>query len=124
MSGLDNEDWFVSCSDEEKYTSTGCKKGKLQWTPKPEVMIQLFEQIDKGEKEGNCLYLTESNLNLEWKCPGRRPPTPSDESDMDEDYEGMVPSSSNNSTLSAILTNITGKSQYFDHMLLFGIVFR
>ena len=87
MSSNDNEDWFVACSDEEKYTSTSCKKGKLQWTPKPEVMIQLFEQIDKGEKEGNCMYLTESNLNLDWKCPGRRPPTPSDESDMD-DYEG------------------------------------
>ena len=88
MSSNDNEDWFVACSDEEKYTSTNCKKGKLHWTPKPEVMIQLFEQIDKGEKEGNCLYLTESNLNLDWKCPGRRPPTPSDESDMEDDYEG------------------------------------
>ena len=88
MSSNDNEDWFVACSDEEKYTSTSCKKGKLQWTPKPEVMIQLFEQIDKGEKEGNCMYLTESNLNLDWKCPGRRPPTPSDDSDMDDDYEG------------------------------------
>merc|ERR1719225_1697174 len=50
-------------------------------------MIQLFEQIDKGQKEGNCLYLTESTLNLEWKCPGRRPPTPSDDSDMDDEYE-------------------------------------
>ena len=53
------------------------------------LSIQLFEQIDKGDKEGNGIYLTESSLNLEWKCPGRRPPTPSDDSDMDDDdYEG------------------------------------
>ena len=88
MATLRDKDWFVCCSDEEKYTSTGCKKGNLNWTPKPEVMIQLFEQIDKGEKEGNGLYLTESSLNLEWKCPGRRPPTPSDDSDMEDEYEG------------------------------------
>ena len=85
----EGDDWVVYCSDEEKYASTGCKKGKLKWTPKPETMIQLFEQIDKGDKEGNGIYLTESSLNLEWKCPGRRPPTPSDDSDMDDDdYEG------------------------------------
>ena len=59
MAKLDDEDWFVCCSDEEKYTSTGCKKGKLEWTPKPEEIIRLFEAIDKGETEGNCLYLTE-----------------------------------------------------------------
>ena len=53
MAKIDDEDWFVCCSDEEKYTSTGCKKGKLEWTPKPDIMIQLFEQIDKGKKEGN-----------------------------------------------------------------------
>ena len=41
-------------------------------------------------KKGNTLYLTESNLNLEWKCPGRRPPTPSDDSDMDDEYEGKI----------------------------------
>ena len=85
MSNSEDKDWFVACSDEEKYTSTGSEKGKLKWTPEPEIMIQLFEQIDKGQKEGNTLYLTESNLNLEWKCPGRRPPTPSDDSDMDDE---------------------------------------
>ena len=90
MSKLEDEDWFVCCSDEEKYTSTGCKKGKLEWTPEPDIMIQLFEQIDKGKTEGNCLYLTESSLNLEWKCPGRRPPTPSDDSEMDDDYDGKL----------------------------------
>ena len=90
MSNSEDKDWFVACSDEEKYTSTGSEKGKLKWTPEPEIMIQLFEQIDKGQKEGNCLYLTESNLNLEWKCPGRRPPTPSDDSDMDDEYEGKT----------------------------------
>ena len=86
----EGDDWFVCCSDEEKYTSTGCKKGKLKWTPKPEKVIQLFEQIETGEKEGNGVYLTESCLNLDWKCPGRRAPTPSDDSDMDDDdYEGV-----------------------------------
>jgi len=97
MAKLDDEDWFVCCSDEEKYTSTGCKKGKLEWTPKPDIMIQLFEQIDKGEKEGNCLYLTESSLNLEWKCPGRRPPTPSDDSEMEDEYDDEDDIESNDS---------------------------
>ena len=90
MSAMNSDEWFVCCSDEEKYSSTGCKKGQLEWTPKPEVMIQLFEQIEKGEKEGNGLYLTESSLNLEWKCPGRRPPTPSDDSDFEDESEGIL----------------------------------
>merc|ERR1712060_529340 len=99
-----------ACSDEEN-----CKKGKLQWTPKPEVMIQLFEQIDKGEKEGNCMYLTESNLNLDWKCLGRRPPTPSDESDMDdyeddEDFESQESSSSTGVSSASLLAGGSAKN--------------
>ena len=90
-SSVDDNDWFVCCSDEEKYTSTGCEKGKLKWAPRPEKVLELFTEIEKGEKEGNHLYLTESCLKLDWKCPGRRPPTPSDDSEMEEgDYEGRL----------------------------------
>lgn len=49
----DDDDWSVPCSDDEKYEIT------------PEDMKELFEKIARNEP-----------LVLEWKCPGRRSPTP------------------------------------------------
>lgn len=46
-SNPDPEDWYISCSDDEKYSSTGCPRGKLDWTPKPEAMVRLYEKLDK-----------------------------------------------------------------------------
>ena len=43
----DPEDWYVSCSDDEKYTATGCQRGKLKWTPAPHDMVRLFQTLDK-----------------------------------------------------------------------------
>jgi len=80
MSGFDDEDWFVCCSDDEKYTSTGCKKGSLEWYPPPEEMVTLLDTIDKAAKA--AADEDEDNekpvlaFTLDWKCPGRRPPTP------------------------------------------------
>ena len=43
----DPDDWYVSCSDDEKYTKSGCERGKLKWTPDPEDVIRLFQTLDK-----------------------------------------------------------------------------
>jgi hypothetical protein len=43
----DPDDWYVSCSDDEKYTKTGCERGNLKWTPDPEDMVRLFQTLDK-----------------------------------------------------------------------------
>jgi len=49
----DDEEWSVPCSDDEKYEIT------------PEDMVEMFEKVARNEP-----------LVLEWKCPGRRSPTP------------------------------------------------
>jgi len=49
----EDEEWSVPCSDDEKYAIT------------PQDMKQLFEKVARNEP-----------LVLEWKCPGRRSPTP------------------------------------------------
>jgi len=49
----DDEEWSVPCSDDEKYEIT------------PEDMADMFEKVARNEP-----------LVLEWKCPGRRSPTP------------------------------------------------
>ena len=52
----EEEDWSVPCSDDEKYEIT------------PEDMVELFEKVARNEP-----------FVLEWKCPGRRLPTPEPE---------------------------------------------
>jgi len=49
----EDDDWCIPCSDDEKYEIT------------PEEMKDLFEKVARNEP-----------LVLEWKCPGRRSPTP------------------------------------------------
>lgn len=69
----------------------------VEYVPAPEQMVLLYEKLDRGE-----------TLELEWKNPGRRPPTPVAEEkpaeaeqpaaeadnkdfDFDEDFgEGLV----------------------------------
>lgn len=46
-SNPDPEDWYVSCSDDEKYSSSSCPKGKKVWKPKPEDMIRQFQNLEK-----------------------------------------------------------------------------
>jgi hypothetical protein len=44
---MDSEDWYIACSDDEKYTTMGCSRGNLKWTPAPDRIVQLFEAFDK-----------------------------------------------------------------------------
>jgi hypothetical protein len=64
----DPEDWYVSCSDDEKYTSTGCERGKLSWTPAPEDMVRLFNSLDKVHHFGLGInYFVMNKLNFCYK---------------------------------------------------------
>ena len=63
----DSDTWCIKCSDDEKYEITS------------QDMIELYGQLSRGEP-----------FELEWKCPGRRPPTPEkkeEEQDMDTDLK-------------------------------------
>ena len=56
-------DWAVDCSDDEKYDPTGI--GNNTWQPCPNDIKTLYERLANHE-----------SLTLEWKCRGRRSPTP------------------------------------------------
>lgn len=56
------DDFELGCSDEEKY---GLKDPMDDWEPSPDEIVELYEQIERDKI-----------LELEWQCPGRRPPTP------------------------------------------------
>ncbi|KAL3858250.1 hypothetical protein ACJMK2_012847 [Sinanodonta woodiana] len=57
----DDDDWYVDCSDDEKYNPTHQPLGT--WEPAPEDILDLFEKLQKNKV-----------LELHWKCPGRLPP--------------------------------------------------
>ncbi|XP_008547520.1 uncharacterized protein LOC103571217 [Microplitis demolitor] len=59
---LNEDDWYVDCSDEEKYDVIS----KDDWYLKPDSLLNM---INKMEHNKQC-------LDLEWKCPGRRGPSP------------------------------------------------
>ncbi|KAJ8668079.1 hypothetical protein QAD02_009742 [Eretmocerus hayati] len=71
------EDWSVECSDDEKYEVDP----KVGWIHKPEDIVTLIEGLEKNNRV----------LELEWKCPGRREPspvtTPNHEEDLSDDYK-------------------------------------
>ena len=56
------EEWMVECSDDEKYES----HGKNEWALKPGDVLTLIESLEVKNRV----------LELEWKCPGRRGPSP------------------------------------------------
>ncbi|XP_029176143.1 PAXIP1-associated glutamate-rich protein 1 [Nylanderia fulva] len=56
------EDWFVECSDDEKYEVNV----KHEWNLKAEDIVSLIEGLEANNRV----------LELEWKCPGRRGPSP------------------------------------------------
>lgn len=60
---LQGEDWDLPCSDDE-LTKQGTNIGK-SWTLDPDELEELYNNIDK-----------KGTLNLEWKCSGRRAPSP------------------------------------------------
>ncbi|XP_065205617.1 PAXIP1-associated glutamate-rich protein 1 [Planococcus citri] len=61
---MSSDEVYVDCSDDEKYD---VKLVDDKWLPPPEEIVRLYEAID----EHGC-------LELEWQCPGRRPPTPTE----------------------------------------------
>ena len=72
----DKNDWYAECSDEEVYTKGGYIKGKMSaWEPDPKAIVELYQAIDKNGAE---------SIQLEWTCPGRRPLTPSTESEYSD----------------------------------------
>lgn len=60
---LQGDDWDLSCSDDE-ISKSGLFIGK-NWMPEPAELEELYKALDKS-----------GTLPLEWKCPGRRPPSP------------------------------------------------
>ncbi|KAI8429390.1 hypothetical protein MSG28_000033 [Choristoneura fumiferana] len=65
MSGIElkGDDWDLACSDEE-LENCGTTIGKT-WTLEPNELEELYNNIDKN-----------GSVALEWKCPGRRAPSP------------------------------------------------
>ncbi|XP_014681132.1 PREDICTED: PAXIP1-associated glutamate-rich protein 1-like [Priapulus caudatus] len=62
MQGQD-DDWFAACSDDEIYKPDGSLGD--DWHPDPKEIYQLYKRIESNPV-----------LQLQWKNPGRRPPTP------------------------------------------------
>ncbi|KAJ0180849.1 hypothetical protein K1T71_002934 [Dendrolimus kikuchii] len=60
---LQGDDWDLPCSDDE-LSKCGVFIGK-NWMPDPGELEELYKNIDKT-----------GTLSLEWKCPGRRAPSP------------------------------------------------
>lgn len=72
----EEEEWSVSCSDDEKYNMT--LKSKAVWEPKPQEIIELYRSLDE-----------KAVLELEWVCPGKRSPSPSAEEDEESSEDGQ-----------------------------------
>ena len=86
---VNDTDWYVECSDEEVYTKSGYVKGKMtSWKPEPKDVIELSENFDKNGTE---------SINLDWKCPGRRPLTPSTESEYSDSGDEAATEAANRS---------------------------
>lgn len=60
------EDFELACSDDEMAMKNG-----VEWEPKPEEIVELFKELDQKKV-----------LELDWKCPERRPLTPMSSGDM------------------------------------------
>ena len=63
---IESDALYCECSDDEKYNPTQNSSPSL-WEPSPAQIIELYEKVARGEP-----------LELEWKCPGRRDPSPED----------------------------------------------
>ncbi|XP_041973682.1 PAXIP1-associated glutamate-rich protein 1 [Aricia agestis] len=60
---IQGDDWDLPCSDDE-LSKSGVFVGK-EWMPDPDELEELYKNIDKS-----------NTLTLDWKCPGRRAPSP------------------------------------------------
>ena len=67
----EEDDWYAACSDEEKYNPA--KRDNGTWEPDPKDIVELLSKVARGDA-----------THLQWRCPGRRSPTPErDEEAMD-----------------------------------------
>ncbi|XP_014476529.1 PREDICTED: PAXIP1-associated glutamate-rich protein 1 isoform X2 [Dinoponera quadriceps] len=66
------EDWSVECSDDEKYEIDA----KHEWNIKAEDILALIEGLDANNRI----------LELEWKCPGRRGPSPQPSNNRQQEH--------------------------------------
>lgn len=60
---LQGDDWDLACSDDE-LSKNGLFIGK-HWIPDPNELEEFYKHIDKS-----------GTISLDWKCPGRRAPSP------------------------------------------------
>lgn len=69
------EDEFeIDCSDDEKYDIK--LKDNGEWEPEPKVIAELYCQLEN-----------DGYIELEWQCPGRRPPTPQYLNDNKDNFD-------------------------------------
>lgn len=66
------EEWSVECSDEEKYEVDS----KSEWMLKSEDILSLIDGLEANNRI----------LELEWKCPGRRGPSPIPSCNRQQDH--------------------------------------
>jgi len=76
---MPSPDFTISCSDDELSSEATGTKGNLSWTPSPEEIIALYSTMESKEY-----------LPLEWKCPGRRPPSEDGMEEEKDDKEEAV----------------------------------
>lgn len=74
---IQGDDWDLPCSDDE-LSKSGVYIGK-HWMPDPAELEDLYKAIEKS-----------GTLSLEWKCPGRRAPSPAP---VSKENQPEVPSS-------------------------------
>ncbi|KAK0073628.1 hypothetical protein PV326_013224 [Microctonus aethiopoides] len=72
---MNDEEWFVECSDDETYEIDN----KNDWTLASGTIMTLIERLECSKQ---C-------LNLEWRCPGRRGPSPIPSQSNQSDYNLM-----------------------------------
>ncbi|XP_015921007.1 PAXIP1-associated glutamate-rich protein 1 [Parasteatoda tepidariorum] len=57
----DSDDWVINCSDEELVSTSETQES---WEPSPQEILNMYEILESN-----------SVLELEWRCPGRRSPS-------------------------------------------------
>ncbi|KAK0177897.1 hypothetical protein PV328_001898 [Microctonus aethiopoides] len=72
---MNDEEWFVECSDDETYEIDN----KNDWTLASGTIMTLIERLECSKQ---C-------LNLEWRCPEKRGPSPIPSQSNQSDYNLM-----------------------------------
>ncbi|XP_075211716.1 PTIP binding protein Pa1 [Lycorma delicatula] len=75
--GKTDEEFEIGCSDDEKYDIKLRDNG--EWEPEPSVIADLYFQLE-----------SDGYIELEWQCPGRRPPTPQSLNDSKDNSNDKI----------------------------------